>query len=179
MDCRTERYHLLWAVDRSARYHSRRQAFFERWHRVTAALGVFFGTSAAATALNGPMHIWAVIPALIVAVASTFDLVVGTATMARTHAELRRRFLMLQVKIERSSEAPAQSEIQEWTSERLIIEADEPPIYVALDLLCENEVAKARGDELAKSGTDAKRAAVTRWQSLTAQWLHWQSLPEV
>ncbi|EQD38228.1 hypothetical protein B2A_11552 [mine drainage metagenome] len=117
--------------------------------------------------------------ALIVAVASTIDLVVGTATMSRTHAELRRRFLMLQVQLERSPESPGISEIQEWKGDRLIIEADEPPIYVALDLLCENEVATARKDELDKAGSDVKRADVKWWQALTAQWLHWQNLPEV
>ncbi|EQD61058.1 hypothetical protein B1B_07752, partial [mine drainage metagenome] len=121
--------------------------------------------------MNGPGHPLAFIFALIVAVASTIDLVVGTATMSRTHAELRRRFLMLQVQLERSPESPGISEIQEWKGDRLIIEADEPPIYVALDLLCENEVATARKDELDKAGSDVKRADVKWWQALTAQWL--------
>jgi len=173
MDCWTERYQLLWAVDKSARYHHRRQAFFERWHRVTAALGIFFGTSAAATALNGVGHHLTFISALIVAVASTIDLVVGTAPAARDHAELRHRFLLLQIQIERSSEVPEELEVQDWKRERLTIEADEPPIYVALDLLCENEVAMARRD-----GAVPRRAHLSRLQKLTAHWLHWENLAE-
>ncbi|MGN2254301.1 hypothetical protein ACFWZ4_13055 [Frateuria sp. GZRe12] len=157
----------LWAVQLSSRYHMRRQAFFERWSRVTAATGVLFGSTAIAgafTAAHMPAWITAVTGAM-VAVASTVDLVVGTAMMARKHEDLRKRFLQLEAEIRRCMEPTAETCVL-WTDKRLAIEFDEPPIYNGLALLCYDELARAtRGVK--------ERVRVLPSVRITAQWWRW------
>jgi hypothetical protein len=168
MDTLTERWNLLWAAQRSARYHARRQAFFDRWRRVTLGFGVIFGSAAAVDLLKGGIHDIAIFAAFIVAIMSAVDMVVGTADMAWQHRELRKRFLMLESAIRCSTDAPAETEIHRWLAERLAIESDEPPIYVGLDLLCENEMARAHAMP--------PRSALPFWAAMTAQWLRWENL---
>lgn len=169
MDSYTERHGLLWAIQRSSRYHARRQAFFERWRRVTAGIGIIFGSAAAADLLKGGGNSIALAAGIIVAISSAVDLVVGTADMAWQHRELRRKFISLEAEILRSPEEPAESLIHHWQEERLSAEADEPPKYVALDLLCENEMSRAQGN--------GDRVILFRWERLTAHWWRWDDLP--
>lgn len=169
MDTYEARHNLLWSVQRSARYHARRQAFFDRWRRITAGIGVIFGSAAAADLLNGGGHLVAVIASFLVAAASALDLVVGTADMAWQHRELRSRFLTLLCSIQRSNDEPSEEDIYRWQEERLSIEKDEPPIYVGVDLLCENEMARAHDMD--------DRATLTPWEVFTAHWLRWEDLP--
>lgn len=168
MDTGDEKWKLLWGVQRSSRYHARRQAFYDRWRRVTAGIGVIFGSVAATDLLHEGGHAVAVAAAFVVAVTSALDLVVGTADMAWTHRELRRRFLALECAIQRAPEEPTEADVHAWQDERLAIEADEPPIYVALDLLCENEMARADGRP--------DRVKLPRWATVTAHWLHWENI---
>lgn len=167
VDIEQNAFDILWAVQLSARYHMRRQAFFERWSRVTAATGVLFGSTAITSAFAAthiPTWLTALTGAL-VAVASTVDLVVGTASMARKHEELRKRFLQLEAKIRRCLEPTAET-CALWTDERLAIEFDEPPIYNGLALLCYDELARAtRGVR--------DRVRVLPFVRLTAQWHRW------
>ena len=167
MEPSTQRWNTLWSVQRSIRYHARREAFFERWHRLTSGLSLLFATAAVADLLRGAGHWGAVAAALVIAVLSAADLVVGTAQMARTHADLRRRFIDLECSIQLLP-LPDHATADGWAAERLRIERDEPPIYVALDLLCENEQATATSIE--------RRYSLTWWQRCTAHWLHWDNL---
>jgi len=87
--------------------------------------------------------------------------------MARKHDDLRRRFIKLEAKM-LSNEHPDHETALGWCAERLDIESDEPPAYIALDLLCEIEQAIA---------TDTKRdVRLTRWQRITAHWTRWENL---
>jgi hypothetical protein len=158
---------VLWAAQISSRYHARREAFFERWSRVTAATGVIFGSTAVASAFGDLKSLAPFIAfgGALVAAASAVDLVVGTATMARRHDDLRKRFLQLEAKI-RATREPSENDIVAWESERLIIEMDEPPRYVGLCLLCENELGRANKDI-------GERTTVRWWVRWTAQWLQW------
>lgn len=161
-------FDVMWAAQISSRYHFRRQAFFERWSRVTSATGVIFGSAAVvavfakAAQLVGPLML---VTGALVAAASAVDLVVGTAAMARKHDELRRRFLKLEAQI-RSIAEPTAANVAAWEAERLAIEMDEPPLYVGLCLLCENELGRATRDV-------GERTTVRWWVRLTAQWLQW------
>lgn len=166
MDPRTEQWKALWAAQRSSRYHARRQAFFDRWRLITAAVSVVFGSAAAVNVLAESPEWITLVFALGVTLLATIDLVVGTATMARTHNDLRRRFLLLEADI-RKHPQPDKATVDHWCAERLTIEADEPPIYVALDVLCENELSRAHGN--------GARCDVKPWQKFTAHWLRWES----
>lgn len=160
---------LFWNVQVSVRYHMRRQAFFERWSRVTSATGVIFGSTAMAAAFSS-LHVH---PALIastgalVTVASVVDLVVGTASMARKHEELKRKFIELQADIEcHPSEAP--EDMLAWNRRKLQIEMEEPPTYFALAVLCENEQGRATEDV-------GDRASLPWYVTLTANWFRWEN----
>lgn len=168
-DILKQRDDTLWGVQRSVRYHVRRQAFFDRWRRITSATGVIFGSAAAADLLSDGGHMLAVAAAFVVAVFTAFDLVVGTAEMARRHDDLRRRFIRLEAKI-RTDEHPDHKNVLAWDAARLEIEIDEPPTYIALDLLCANELAIAtERDGLVD---------LTWWQHVTAHWIRWENLTE-
>ncbi|WP_337245214.1 hypothetical protein [Luteimonas sp. gir] len=167
MDIGKECWNLLWAVERSARYHARRQNFFDRWHKVTAAAGVIFGSTAAVNLLSHGDKALTLTAALVITVLSTVDLVVGTAAMARMHSDLKRRYLLLEGDIS-CADTPGKEDITRWRQERLRIEADEPPVYVALDLLCENEMARAKGRP--------QRAALGFWDIVTSHWLRHENI---
>lgn len=168
MDTFTERWNILWATQLSARYHARRQAFFERWHRVSSGINGVLGSTAAANALGHGGIAITVTAGFIVAAVSAIDLVVGTSSMAQKHHDLRRRFIGLEAEIQTSAEEPSEKEVNKWKRDRLKIEADEPPIFNGLNLLCENEMARSHGM--------SKRAEMTKWQTATAHWFHWSDL---
>lgn len=132
----------MWAVQRSQRYHSRRNAFFDRWHKVTLLAGIL-GGSAAVASIGKDAPTWLIlIGGALVATLSAIDLVVGTAEMARKHNDLRRRFCDLEQAMQRSP-LGEETLLASWRAERLSIESDEPPAYVALDILVENELARS------------------------------------
>jgi hypothetical protein len=79
-----------------------------------------------------------------VTVVSTFDLVLGTTMKARLHADLARRFLDLERAMTLIKE-PTADDLRKYTAQRLLIEADEPPILRVLDVLCHNELMLALG----------------------------------
>jgi hypothetical protein len=168
MDTYTERWNCLWAISLSSRYHARRQAFFERWHRVSTGVAGVLGSAAAANALGHGGIVLTATAGFIVAGMSAIDLVVGTAKMAQTHHELRRRFLVVEAEIQTANEEPTEKEVNRWRRKRLEIEADEPPLYNGLNLLCENELARALGR--------TQRAQLNAWQRLTSHWFHWYDL---
>lgn len=167
MDADQQRWGILWAVERSARYHDRRRAFFDFWHRLTAGLSLIFASAAAASLLNATGRGVALGAAFVIAVLSAVDLVVGTAERARKHDDLRRRFIGLLRRIQ-PNEDPTPETLATWADERLSIELDEPPIYRALDLLCENELAVANGLR--------RRVPLAWYERCTANWLRWSNL---
>lgn len=136
------KWHALdFLVERSIRYHMRREGFFDFASRVVLFIATLLG-SATFLALVNENQFWAQAAALTVTLASAFDLVFGFNGKARQHYELRKRFVRLQQRMLCDPDAKA---LEEMTRERLDIEADEPPIFRALDLLAHNEVMRSRG----------------------------------
>ena len=77
---------------------------------------------------------------------SAIDLVVGTSKMARLHEFLARRFIDLEKKIiSIPQEQFSANDFNQLTTERLDIEADEPPVKQVLDSLCQNELLRSMG----------------------------------
>ncbi|NJC36413.1 hypothetical protein GGR60_000903 [Xanthomonas arboricola] len=138
---KTERWELLWAVQRSQRYHSRRSAFYSRWNKATALTGVLGGSAVFASLGQAFPAIVGTLAAGAVIVLSGADLVAGTSEMSRKHNDLRKRFCDIETDI--VSVEPTPEKIAHWKATRLAIESDEPPTYVALDILCENELARS------------------------------------
>lgn len=126
---------LRFGIEKSMRYHRRRQAFYESCRR-TLMLGVILGGSAG-IAQYAP--IWA---GLAVTVLAALDLVWDIGVRAREHRFLHWRYAMLLAEIPAGMDAEAGA-VERWRRQRLEIEAEEPPIYWALEADCYNEVCRA------------------------------------
>ena len=153
-----ELYGLLFSVRRSVRYLRRRSRFFDVWGKVTSGLNVIASSTAIGSLIAKSITI-GVISGAVVTLASTIDLVVASSIRARDYSDLARRFIALEAEIERSDEGTSIGELRE---KRLMIEADEPPILRALDVLCHNELAKAMGlgpDQMYQVGWVKRRLA--------------------
>ena len=136
---------LFFGVQRSVRYHSRRIGFFDGWHRFTNAIGVIFGSATFFTLLNNLDPLYPAVAVAFVTVFSTVDLVIGTTVKARLHEALCRRFISLERHMELAPRPIDPEILSQCTADRLEIEADEPPVYRVLDIICHNELLIAMG----------------------------------
>lgn len=138
------RWHeLLFGVRRSIRYHRHRQRFFDRLNKVGNILAALSGSATLAASLSSATSL---LPWLAgaTAVFSAADLVVGTATAARNHHDLARRFTALEQRLLETQE-PDEVMWREVIQQRLAIEADEPPPLLVLNSMCHNELLRAMG----------------------------------
>jgi hypothetical protein len=138
--------HQLFGVQRSIRYHARRQAFYDFWNTLTNATSIILGAGTVAALVNTSsfameLRLW--FPVVITLV-STLNLVWGTARAARLHNDLYRRFVALEQEITSAAQID-DATLRAFQTKRLTIEADEPPTKFAVDVLCHNELARAIG----------------------------------
>lgn len=145
---------LTFRVDKSMRYHQRRRAFFDRCHR-WVMFAVILSGSAAFADLVDPTYA-AVAGALLAAL----DLTLGFGMKARDHQLLYQRFAELHRKLRGRPETPAKA-VDALRDECFMIEADEPPTMVALEVDCHNETARAWGT------ANPEMPVLSRWQRLT------------
>jgi hypothetical protein len=159
---------LNFGIEKSLRYHQRRRAFYEGGHR-WAMFGVIILGSAAFGTIQGLLGTWSPIissfAALLAAVLAAADLVFDLSTRARDHLLLHRSYSDLASDI-RTKQEPTQDAYQSWLDRRIKIEAEEPPIYWALEASCDNEVTSA-WDRDKKHGL----VPLTRWQRLMMNFL--------
>lgn len=154
-DDAAHRRQLLFGIRKSIRYHNARRRFYERFQSITAALCVMFGTATSFAVLSGVGAYWAAGAAAIVTLAAAADLVMGTSAKMRLHHDLSRRFIALErLVIQRIH--PNAIEIRHWESERLNIQADEPPTLRVLDVIVGNELLQAYG-------ADSSQLIPVRW----------------
>jgi hypothetical protein len=148
-----ELHNLLFGVRRSIRYHNHRRRFFDGLDKFTKILAAVAGSAAVVTAL-GNHNTVTVVLAAIIAFFSTVDLIIGAGPAARLHSDLAKRFAELEATIVRLG-SPKPEKVRELIADRLIIEADEPPILRVLDSVVYNELCKALGykeSEMVKIG---------------------------
>ena len=151
---------LLFGVRRSVRYHLRRQQFFDRWHKVTNMVSILFGTATVYSLLKDLGDTAVVISAAVVSFFSIFDVIVGTSRMVWLHADLAKRFRLLESEI--STSKFSSSKLAKFQRSRIEIEAEEPPHLRVLDVMCHNELVRAMGyadDQLVKVGFLQRRCA--------------------
>jgi hypothetical protein len=142
-DLEDKQHALLFDVRRSVRYHRRRGRFFDLWGKVTSGLNIVAGSAAAGSFLAA-QSVLAACAGLVVVVASTIDLVVSSSMKARDHFDLAKRFIGLEIDLERQ-ERHSEASLRAITERRLLIEADEPDVLRTLDLMCHNELVRALG----------------------------------
>jgi len=168
-DMSDQQYRLLFDVRRSVRYHDRRRAFFERLHQVTSGLTVLLaGSVLFELARPGESAPWMGGLAVVAALLSTWDIVVGYAGKAGLHKDLKARFGVLEMAI--LSGGDSSDAWNGYQIERLRIEQDEPPVFRALDLLCHNELALAEGFD---RNDKAHFEQLSFWKQATRHIFHW------
>ncbi|MEM5534969.1 hypothetical protein WNY58_01070 [Neptuniibacter pectenicola] len=161
-----EQYDHLFAVRRSVRYHSRRQAYFTRAHHVATVINFVAGSAAVVAALQETDPIVLAIIAATVSAVSAVDMITGNAEKAWMHGDLKKRFINLeseQLQIDTGTNAS----LSDLACKRLQIEADEPPVHRALDIMCHNELARAMGFE------DKDMEKLGWFKRFTAHWFLW------
>ena len=162
-----EQYGLFFGIRRSIRYHDRRVAFYTGMHHLTGVLTVLLaGSVLFDVARPGNNPSWLIILALLAAVLSAIDVVVGYAAKSGLHRDLKRDFNALEARIVLETDG----DWDQYRVERLRIEQNEPPIYQALDLLCHNEVLRSDGAE------GKYYVTMTWWQQMTRHIFHWADL---
>ena len=130
---------LKFSLDKSLRYHQRRRGFLETVHRAIMFVVVLTGTAAFANIVGQPEILGG-----LAALLGVIDLTYSPGTRARDHLILHQRISALLAEITTES-SPSDQDLREWLAERYRVEADEPPIYWALEKDCWNEICFARG----------------------------------
>jgi small-conductance mechanosensitive channel len=136
---------LFFDVRRSIRYHSERAGFFSFLNKMITAISIVAGSAVIATAL-GTSGMLPVAFGIIVASLSTVSLAFGYSSREQLHNELKREFIAL----ERSMikyENPDDNIYRKKHARLLSIEANEPTIIEALNIVCYNAQARAQEDE--------------------------------
>lgn len=138
---------LHFAVNVSARYHDRRRARFDFWHKFVLTVAVLSGTSAIAGVGLYLDQVewgkWIILAAgFIVTGFSTFDLVIGFAPMARQHDALFRQFVMLEVEFAKEAK-PSEEMLREWNARFLEICAEEPTKFYGVYASAWNQATHA------------------------------------
>ncbi len=168
-----EQFKLLFGVRRSVLYHERRNSFFSDCHRVTNFLTILMAGSALFDlAKEGPTAWWLAAVSIIAALFAVTDMVCGFSRSADRHGRLRERFADLEMRM--LSGDALDATWKQYERDRLTIERDEPPIYIALDWLCRNELLTAWG--YTKPEDEKHFAKVSKWQQVTSNIFRWQNL---
>lgn len=167
-----ELYDLKFYVQRNIRYHMRRAAFFTRWSRFSSFVGVFFGSAAAVSMMAQVESIPPIAPALmalLVAIVSAVELVVGVSHLAWRHNDLRRRYLDIDEKIQSSPKIPIKA-VHELKATIRRIEADEPPTMEALELMVRNDVITSIFD---RDEVQEHYIPLDWYIRISAHWINW------
>lgn len=154
-----EHYALLFGVRRSVRYHSRRQAFYERVDRWTNFLLLLLGSGAASLALRD-LQAWILAAGFGVTIISSLKLVYAFGTKAGQHAQFVKDFLQLEKRLVADDSDKMVAAVKQ---DRLQLESAEPPVMRVLDALCHNELLVAIGHS-----DKGERVPLKWYQRLTA-----------
>ncbi len=167
-----ELYELTFYVQRCIRYHMRRTAFFMRWGRFTAFVGVISGSATVTSLLTHAPTYVVTISALLVTVASATDLVVGTGQRAWLHNDLRKRYLDIEAEVLACARPIPDDLMRQLKSRIRRIEADEPPTLPALELLARDDVIRSL---YTKEEAAAYLCKLSWFKRTTAHWFDWDT----
>lgn len=133
------------SVHVSMRYHARRRAWFDRFHR-GMTLVITVCASSGVAAIFGGLLSEAEALATAVAAAGALELAFSFPERARIEDALYRRFTALAVEMAAAKTTGAE-EIHRWDAQRLLIRADADDRLEVLRRICHNLEAEARGLE--------------------------------
>ncbi len=146
-DLRERRYGLSFDVAKSMRYHAYRRRFFDKLDKIVKIITVGTG-GATFLLLVSAQDTWsAKTCALVLAILTAFDVIIGFSNAARVHDKLYRDFALLARDIAKATQ-PGETDLAEWSGRRLEIETEEPGTLDWLERRCAREEAEARGAEV-------------------------------
>lgn len=135
---------VVYGATLSTMYHRRRERFFsllDRWDKV---LTLVLGASAFVKVFGDDTVTWLGIPFGLLASCS---LIFDFAERARQHSQLASAFKGLEADVEAKGERGfTEDDVDAWAARLRRIEADEPATYNIVVRLCQNEIARARGE---------------------------------
>lgn len=137
-----ELFRMDFYIRRNTRYHMRRAAFFAFLSRSTAFVGVVFGSAAAASLLTQSDPLITAGLALFIAGFSALDLVIGTSARAWLHSDLRRRYIEIDAALTECA-TPDDKTLKSLWGRIKRIEADEPPVMHALEVMAHDDAVRA------------------------------------
>lgn len=137
-----DRWSALYKADTSARYHRRRQRFFDLADKLTKALTVLLGATLMGSMLKDSQPL----AASLISSLSLLALVFAYSDRKQVHKELAEGFIKL---IQQIEECPA-NELSEakaavWMAMAVALDAKEPPALKTLVTMCEHEASVAAG----------------------------------
>lgn len=169
---------LLCGVEKSARYHMRRRAHYNRIGRTFSFFIIIAGSAAFArlrdTATAPGSSQASVQPfwlGLVIAAIGAIQLVWDPAKRAKDHEVLFREFQKLIAEM-KGSTLRDKDTLASWLRRRELIEADEPETFNALEADCRNEVLRVfyEPDEAAE-----KRQVIPWYARLLMHWVPFES----
>lgn len=162
-----EQYAHLFSVRRSIRYHSKREAYYSRSHYVATVVNFVAGTGAVIAALQNLQSPATVITlSALVSAVSAVDIISNNARKSWLHSDLRKQFINLEAQ-QLKLDVTSNETMPALMSKRLKIEADEPPVHRALDIICHNELITALGID------EKEKGSLPLYKKLTANWFLW------
>ena len=141
---------LLFSIKISSRYHRSRERFWDGWSDIFSIVSVVSGTGAFASVLAELPSQYALSFSFTVALVQAFQLILVPSKKARRHSDLARQFLNLEQKAIAAEFGVDDKKVAELTTERLAIEAAEPPNKRWLLVHFNNELERAEHGEAAK-----------------------------
>lgn len=162
-------WNLSFDVGKSKRYHAYRRSFWQGWDYWTKVSSIVTGASVVIS-VAGEKSVLAAVFAVLVALSSAADVVLGFGSRAKLHDELYRRWADLDIAIE-SLQAPTTEQVSALRRVRLEIERDEPTVLDLLERRCSAEECLGRGCEVRESWK------LSRWEFRISQFAFWTAVP--
>jgi hypothetical protein len=164
-----ERWNVDFSVSKSIRYHAYRRSFWDMLDKWSKVLSVISGTAVVVSVLKDSPF-WTAMFAVVVALMSSADLVLGFGESARLHDALYRRFSRLSQDIAENLK-PSEEQIAGWRRQRLEIEMDEPGTMDWLERRCAGEECRARGCDMRPAWD------LPWWKVAFSQIAFWPAIP--
>jgi hypothetical protein len=138
-----QRWDIDFGVAKSIRYHAYRRSFWDGVDRFSKIVTVVSGVAVFVSIIGDNTQL-AKYCALLVAIMSALDVVIGLSNFAKLHDGLYRDFSLLYQRICEIG-SPSDADILQWRRRRLEIEMNEPGVIDWLERRCAAEEARARG----------------------------------
>ncbi|RYG88140.1 MAG: hypothetical protein EON59_05360 [Alphaproteobacteria bacterium] len=164
---------LTFYVNRSIRYHSNRQGFYERFDVRINVANLVLGSWAVLSLLDqSNLKSIALWQGALIALLSFVNLSMRSAEKASKHSQFRQRYFDLLKKLKPidASDPDVKQQLIACQESCFDIERDEPPTNSTLDLLAHNQQCKAQGE------SDSKIWAVPGWMRLTANFFDYDTV---